>query len=185
MNNSRLSPEDYLKRPYTRQIIPDEESGTYTARMKEFPGCITQGNTEQEAYGNLEDAAKNWIEAALDLGQEIPPPLIEHEFSGKFALRLPKSLHRQATLAAEREGTSLNQFIIYAVSEKVGVLNLYREIANRVTDNMEFYQQKFQRAFNRKIEQIEYAIQEQADTSQSRSAFEAIIRVESDERRVH
>jgi predicted RNase H-like HicB family nuclease len=50
----------------------DEESGTYTATILEFPGCIAQGDTPQEAYKNIEKAAKGWVEAALSLGQEIP-----------------------------------------------------------------------------------------------------------------
>lgn len=68
---------DYLKLPYKRMIIPDQQSGTYTGMIAEFPGCIAQGNTPQEAYESLEETAKSWIEAALDLGQEIPLPSME------------------------------------------------------------------------------------------------------------
>jgi predicted RNase H-like HicB family nuclease len=74
MSNAIKRPEEYLKEPYFRVIIPDEESGTFTALIWEFPGCIAQGNTLQEAYEHLEDAAKYWIDAALDLKQEIPAP---------------------------------------------------------------------------------------------------------------
>ena len=44
------SPGEYLKKPYSRVVVPDEQSGTYTAQILEFPGCITQGKTPQEAY---------------------------------------------------------------------------------------------------------------------------------------
>lgn len=64
-----------LKRPYRRVLIPDEESGTITAWIEEFPGCIAQGDTPAEAYRRLEAAAESWVEAALEMGQSIPPPL--------------------------------------------------------------------------------------------------------------
>lgn len=115
--------QDYLKLPYTREILPDPESGSFTALIREFPGCITQGETVAQAYEYLEDAAFSWIEAALSLGQEIPPPSSDGEFSGKFALRLPRSLHRKASIAAKHDGVSLNQFILSAVAENVGESN--------------------------------------------------------------
>ncbi|NQT31554.1 MAG: type II toxin-antitoxin system HicB family antitoxin [Deltaproteobacteria bacterium] len=119
------SPEEYIKKPYLRIVIPDEESGTYTAQILEFPGCITQGETPQEAYERLEEIALSWIEAALSMGQNIPLPWSIYEYGGKVALRLPKSLHKQTVLAAERDGTSLNQFIVMAISEKIGASKFY------------------------------------------------------------
>lgn len=129
MDKSAKSPEEYLKQPYSRVLIPDVKSGTFAAEVLEFPGCTSQGDTPQEAYELLEEAAKSWIEAALDLGQEIPPPGLVHVYSGKFALRLPKSLHRQLAKAAERDGTSLNQFIVTALAEKMGATLLYEQLA--------------------------------------------------------
>jgi len=124
--------ENYLKKPYTRMVIPDEESGWYTAKILEFPGCISQGKTVQEAYEQLEDAAISWIQAALDAGQDIPQPLLLFGYGGKIALRLPKSLHKQAAIAAERDGASLNQFIATAVAEKVGAIKLYHHIIEQL-----------------------------------------------------
>ncbi len=122
----------YLKEPYSRILIPDEESSTFTAEILEFPGCIAQGNTPQEAYERLEETAKAWIEAALELGQEVPPPSVEHGYGGKIALRLPKSLHRQVAMAARRDGTSLNQFIVAAIAEKLGAHNLYERLRSKM-----------------------------------------------------
>jgi len=132
MREKMKNPEEYLKEPYSRVLIPDEESGTYTAVILEFPGCIAQGDTPQEAYEHLEDAAKEWIDAALTLKQEIPPPSQSLSYGGKYPLRLPKSLHRQLALIAEREGVSLNQFIVSALSEKVGAFSLYDKLTKKL-----------------------------------------------------
>ena len=136
MSKTIKMPEEYLKEPYSRILIPDEESETYTALILEFPGCIAQGDTPQEAYEHLEDAAKDWIEAALDLKQEIPSPSQSLSFGGKILLRLPKSLHRQLALIAEKEGVSLNQFIVSALAEKVGAFTLYDKLTKKMDNTM-------------------------------------------------
>lgn len=48
-----------------------------------------------------------------------------------YPLRLPRSLKEAVTLAAERDGTSINQFIAIAVAEKLAVLDTERFFAER------------------------------------------------------
>jgi predicted RNase H-like HicB family nuclease len=118
---------EYLKSPYARIVIPQED-GTFFAEILEFPGCFTEGTTPDEAFRNLEEAAKAWIESTLDHGQEIPPPSTNEGFSGKLILRLPRSVHRRATRMAERDRTSLNQFLVAAIAERLGAESLYRRM---------------------------------------------------------
>ncbi len=133
LSKARTPAEDYLNAPYARVLIPDAESGTYTAMIKEFPGCVTQGDTPQEALELLDVIAKGWIEAALDLGQDIPlPDANQEEYSGRFALRLPRSLHRQAAQMAEQDGTSLNQFLITAIAARVGATELFTCMTSQI-----------------------------------------------------
>ena len=111
---------EYLAAPYSRMVIPDPDSGTFTARVREFPGCVSQGATVDEAYANLESATEAWLEAALEMGQEIPQPAEAHDYSGRVLVRFPRSLHRRAAEFAALDGTSLNQFVVAAVAERVG-----------------------------------------------------------------
>jgi predicted RNase H-like HicB family nuclease len=120
MNLKNKEARDYLKKPYTRILIPDPEGLGYTSQILEFQGCISQGESVAEAYANLEGAAEAWIEAALSLAQNIPEPFDTEGYGGKIALRLPRSLHLQAALMAECDGVSLNQFLVAAIAEKVG-----------------------------------------------------------------
>ncbi len=69
------SSEEYLKEPYSRILIPDE-NGFFSAEIMEFPGCFAEGKTADEAMHNLEEAAKSWIEASLEQGHEIPEPFM-------------------------------------------------------------------------------------------------------------
>jgi antitoxin HicB len=136
MKKSKNLIADYLKQPYTRIVVPDLETGTFTAQILEFPGCISEGKTIKEAYERLERIAESWIEAALSLGQTIPTPSIIQGVGGKIVLRLPKSLHRQLIVISERDGTSLNQFILSAISEKVGATNISNEIIQKIVNQI-------------------------------------------------
>lgn len=131
---ARLDPSTYLQKPYMRSVIPQED-GTYFAEIVEFPGCIATGNTVDEAYAELEEVAESWIEASLQAGRNIPNPLQEVEYSGKTVVRMPKSIHRKAALAAELDGVSLNQFIVNAVGIAIG----QRQGANSIPPNNTFH----------------------------------------------
>ena len=119
------SVEDYLKLPYHIEIIrdDDEENPGWVARVIELPGCITQGDTFEELGEMIDDAMRGWIGAALEDGIPIPAPAPDEEYSGKFVVRLPRSLHRQLAQTAEREGVSLNQLINVALARAVEHVN--------------------------------------------------------------
>ncbi|MBE0409324.1 MAG: toxin-antitoxin system HicB family antitoxin [Anaerolineales bacterium] len=111
----------FLNLPYTIEVVresdPDEPG--WVARVVELQGCITQGDDFAELGEMVQDAMRGWIEVALEDGQEIPEPRLEEDYSGKFVVRVPKSLHRQLVIEAEREGVSLNQFINVALASAV------------------------------------------------------------------
>lgn len=119
---------EILKRPYRRILIPDIESGTFTAVIAEFPGCISEGDSPADAYENLEEAATSWLEAAIESGLPIPAPEAEEEYSGRVVLRMPKSVHRRAVEAAKNDGVSLNTFLAAAISGHLGETSLRREL---------------------------------------------------------
>jgi predicted RNase H-like HicB family nuclease len=131
------SSEEYLKEPYSRILIPDE-NGFFSAEIMEFPGCFAEGKTVDEAMHNLEEAAKSWIEASLEQGHEIPEPFMNQGFGGKIALRLPRSLHRQAVRMAERDGISLNQFLVSAIAARVGSEDFYVRLIEKFEHRMEY-----------------------------------------------
>lgn len=110
---------EILKRPYARVLTP-ESDGQYTAEIMEFPNCVAFGPSASEALASLEHVAADWIAAALEQGQNIPEPIDNADYSGRLVLRMPRGLHRKAALLAEREGASLNQFIVTCLAEAVG-----------------------------------------------------------------
>lgn len=110
----------YLGLPYKYTIYPAEEGG-YVIEIPELPGCISQGETVEEALAMIEDAKRGWLEVSLDQGVEIPEPTKSVEdYSGKFNVRVPKSLHKALVEKAKEENISLNQLILYHLSRSIG-----------------------------------------------------------------
>ena len=112
----------YLDLPYTRELIPEPEGGWFV-RVKELPGCMSQGETPEEAMEMINESMELWLETALDHGMTIPEPRMDEDYSGKFVARLPKSLHRKCVERADEDEVSLNQWVVSALSEAVGVAN--------------------------------------------------------------
>ena len=111
--------QDYMANPYTRELIPDGEGG-FVGRVRELPGCLTQGESMEETFRNLEEAMELWLETALDLGRPIPDPVEGREYSGRLLLRLPPWLHGELTEYADREEVSLNMLLVSLLAEAMG-----------------------------------------------------------------
>jgi len=103
----------YLNLEYPITITKDIDEGKtyFVAEIPDLPGCGAQGESIEEAIRNLEEAKNLWIEISFEKGYNIPEPVTEDEFSGKFLLRIPPKLHMRLTLEAKKEGVSLNQYI--------------------------------------------------------------------------
>ena len=108
--------EEYLALPYRMELIPDSEEGGYVVSFPDLPGCLSSGETVEQAIENAADAKRVWMEAALEEGLDIPKPDDLEDYSGQFKLRIPKSLHRSLAEHSKREGISMNQYCLYLLS---------------------------------------------------------------------
>ena len=53
-------------------ILEREPDGGYVAVVPALPGCVTQGDTRDEALTNVREAIEVYIEDCLDAGDPIP-----------------------------------------------------------------------------------------------------------------
>lgn len=66
--------EYYLSLKYPMSIYPEEEGG-YTILIPDLPGCMTQGDTIEEAFANINEARELWIETVyFSQKKAIPQP---------------------------------------------------------------------------------------------------------------
>jgi antitoxin HicB len=63
-----------LEYPIVVEPLPAEEGGGFLATVPALPGCMSDGETPEQAVINVQDAIAAWIEAARDVGHEVPQP---------------------------------------------------------------------------------------------------------------
>jgi predicted RNase H-like HicB family nuclease len=49
-----------------RVLVHAAEEGGYWAEVPAFPGCVSEGETFDEALANIREAAEGWIEVAAE-----------------------------------------------------------------------------------------------------------------------
>jgi len=128
----------YLSAPFVRMLVPDMEEGGYVAEVLELPGCISEGETPEEAYRNLDEAMSGYIASLLDHNRPVPEPVGTKEYSGHFPLRMSTELHRSAALRAMQEGISLNQWIVKAITWQAAGQSLGDEVVAKLKAAMTF-----------------------------------------------
>lgn len=136
MTTSREALEYYLNLEYPFNVIADPDGG-YVILFPDLPGCITQADTLEDVITMARDARELWIETAYEDGMDIPLPTYPEEYSGRFNLRLPRSLHRALAESAKREGVSLNQYVVSLLARRdanARVERRIRDLESRLDD---------------------------------------------------
>ena len=105
----------YLSLEYTFEVIADPDGG-YVIRFPDLPGCISQTDDLKDVPWIVDEIRELWIEGEYEDGRSIPLPTYPEEYSGKFNLRIPKSLHRKLAESAAADGVSLNQYVTMLLS---------------------------------------------------------------------
>ena len=107
--------EDY---PFSVRPLAAEEGGGYLVEFPDLPGCISDGETVDEAIANGMDAKQAWVAVAMEQGRPIPEP--GGQLSGKWVQRVPRSVHARLVERAAREGVSLNTLVVSLIAEGLG-----------------------------------------------------------------
>ena len=84
---------DYMAMFYRMEIVEDKDEGGFVVSYPDLPGCITCGETVEQAVANAQDAKKAWLEAALEDGTEIHEPDSLEGYSGQFNIILQEFPH--------------------------------------------------------------------------------------------
>ena len=109
---------------YEIRVVPKKDiSGKvyWTASFPAIDGCIGGGNSAEEAINEAEENLEVFLAYLLEQGRDIPTEYSENQYSGKIALRVPKSIHQQLIKKAGEESVSLNMIINSAISHYLGL----------------------------------------------------------------
>ena len=110
-----------LKYPF---VLEQDKDGSYLIQFPDLPGCMTCGDSIEQAIEMGNDAKKCWIESALKSESFIPEPKAAVDYPDNFKLRLPKTLYKQLSENASAEGVSMNQYCLYLISSSLKTYTL-------------------------------------------------------------
>src|SRR6266566_544483 len=102
---------------YSARVEFDDEAGLFHGEVVNIRDVITfQGRSVDELRRELRESVEDYLAFCAKRGEEPEKP-----FSGKFVVRVSSEIHRQISLAATKEGVSLNAWVTEALRRSVSV----------------------------------------------------------------
>ena len=118
-----MTREELEKYPFEIRKLSKEDGGGYLISYPDFKECISDGETIEEAIENGFDALNGLIETLKILNKTVPLPnsyKTDPNVSGKFLIRLPKSLHSSLLNQAKYDNISMNTLVVALLAEGLG-----------------------------------------------------------------
>ena len=92
---------------YIGKVEIDDEVGILYGEVINVRDVITfEGTSVEEVQQAFHESVDDYLEFCAERGESPEKP-----FSGKFVLRLPEDLHRQAYIQAKLKNKSLNSWV--------------------------------------------------------------------------
>jgi antitoxin HicB len=118
-----------------RRIAP-EDGGGFSITFPDLPGCISDGDTVDEALANGRDAFAAWVQTCLAQGRQVPAPGSAASAPPvRFVQRLPQYLHLELVQQSAAQGVSLNSLVTVFVTEGLAKLRHPRPQIDIVAGN--------------------------------------------------
>lgn len=102
---------------YTYRVTWSEEDSEYIGLCVEFPSLSWLAATPEAALAGIRAVVADVVADLLANGEPVPEPLALKEYSGRFMVRIPPTLHRQLALEAAEAGISLNRLASARLSQ--------------------------------------------------------------------
>jgi predicted RNase H-like HicB family nuclease len=109
----------------------DEDAG-YIATVPEFPGISGFGETPVQAVKEAMGAVRLAIEVMEEDGETPPEAEKLIRYSGQIRLRMPKTLHRNLAIASQKDGVSLNSYILSLIQNRSAREKAFEEVLNKL-----------------------------------------------------
>lgn len=96
---------------YTYRVSWSAEDGEFVATCLELPSLSWLATTQIKALSGLKKVVDDVVADLAGSGEDIPVPLADRQFSGRFNLRISPDLHRDLAMKAANHHMSLNRFV--------------------------------------------------------------------------
>ncbi len=100
---------------YSAQVAFDDQDNVFHGEVWGIRDVVTfQGTNVAELRQAFRDSVDDYLEFCRQRGEAPEKP-----FSGRFLLRIPAGLHREIAALAQREGKSLNSWVVSRLEKHV------------------------------------------------------------------
>lgn len=103
--------------------LTEEEGGGWLASFPDLPGCMSDGETPEEALHNAAEAEAAWLAANEKWGKA------KTEKPARLVARLPRSIHRDLQERASEEGVSVNTMMVTLIAHGLGEISGGRQMS--------------------------------------------------------
>jgi len=100
-----------VKDRYTYRVTWSPEDDEHVGLCAEFPSLSWLASSPEKALSGIRRAVADVLKDMEKTGEQIPEPIAEKSFSGKFQTRVPPEVHRELAIKAAEEGVSLNRLV--------------------------------------------------------------------------
>jgi predicted HicB family RNase H-like nuclease len=102
------------------------EHGEYVGRCIELPWLSQWAPTLREAIARVEQAVDEYIADRQDDGVDVPAPITQRKYSGKFMVRTSPTLHARLAVEAAEQNVSINHWVVQKLSDRppIGLFDL-------------------------------------------------------------
>ena len=100
-----------------------DEGGGWLASFPDLPGCMSDGETPEEALHNAAEAETAWLAANKKWGKT------KAEKPARLVARLPRSIHRDLQERANEDGVSVNTMMVPLLAHGLGEMSGSRQVS--------------------------------------------------------
>jgi HicB family len=101
---------------YSYRVIWSAEDCEYVGLCAEFPSLSYLDDTRIAALNGVTDLVKDIVVDMETNGEQVPTPISEKQYSGKFQVRIPPERHRMLAIEAAEQNVSLNRYVSHKLA---------------------------------------------------------------------
>lgn len=96
---------------YTYRVTWSAEDKEHVGLCAEFPSLSWLAPTPEKALAGIRRVVRDVVADLTASGENVPEPLAEKQFSGRFIVRVPSVVHRALATEAAEQGVSINRLV--------------------------------------------------------------------------
>jgi predicted HicB family RNase H-like nuclease len=101
---------------YTYKVTWSAEDQEFVGLCAEYPSLSYLDENRHAALEGIINLVKDVVADMEANGENIPEPIAEKTYSGKFQIRITSDLHRKLAIAAAEENVSLNRYVSHKLA---------------------------------------------------------------------